>query len=179
MASHIGKLPVTIPAGVDISVKDGIVIVKGAKGEDSYVIPSGIAVDIADGTLTVKALDDTRQTSAKHGLSRSIIASMIEGVSKGFEKKLEIVGTGYRVVMKGKSLEFSLGYSHTITINPPEGISFTVADATHLSVTGTDKQKVGEMAAQIRKLRAPEPYKGKGIKYEGEHIRRKAGKAGK
>ena len=179
MASHIGKLPITIPAGVDVTVKGNEVSVKGPKGQRSYTLPQGISAKLEGNVLIVSAANDERETSAKHGLSRSLIASAIEGVDKGFEKKLEIVGTGYRVAAKGQGLEFSLGYSHTITVNAPEGISFKVENPTHLAVLGIDKQLVGEVAAKIRKLRAPEPYKGKGIKYEGEHIRRKAGKAGK
>lgn len=179
MASHIGKLPITVPAGVDVAVKGGEVSVKGPRGQRSYTLPQGVSAKLEGNVLIVSAANDERETSAKHGLSRSLIASAIEGVDKGFEKKLEIVGTGYRVAAKGQGLEFSLGYSHTITVNAPEGISFKVENPTHLAVLGIDKQLVGEVAAKIRKLRAPEPYKGKGIKYEGEHIRRKAGKAGK
>ena len=179
MASHIGKLPIAIPAGVDIKIDGNDIVVKGPKGEMSYVLPTGVTVKIEDNALFVGVMSADRAASAKHGLSRSLLASYIEGVSKGFEKKLEIVGTGYRVVAKGPALEFSLGYSHTITVEPPEGITFTVENATHLTVAGIDKQLVGEVAARIRKLRAPEPYKGKGIKYVGEYIRRKARKAGK
>ncbi|MCI1984893.1 MAG: 50S ribosomal protein L6 [Bifidobacteriaceae bacterium] len=179
MASHIGKLPVTIPAGVDVKIEGTTFSAKGAKGSDSYEIPEGITARVEGTEVLVEAANDERETRAKHGLSRSIIDSVVKGVHEGFEKKLEIVGTGYRVQAKGKGLEFSLGYSHTITVNPPEGISFIVESPTNITVSGTDKQAVGEVAANIRKLRAPEPYKGKGIKYVGEHIRRKAGKAGK
>lgn len=179
MASHIGKLPITIPAGVEVKLDGSAISAKGAKGTDSYEIPEGITARIEGNEILVEAANDERETRAKHGLSRSIIDSIVKGVHEGFEKKLEIVGTGYRVVAKGQGLEFFLGYSHTITVNPPEGIKFTVESPTNLTVSGTDKQAVGEVAANIRKLRAPEPYKGKGIKYVGEHIRRKAGKAGK
>ncbi len=180
MASHIGKLPITIPAGVEVVVKDGVVNVKGPKGEKSYTLPEGVVAAVNDGKVELSVADpQDRALSARHGLARSIVASLIEGVDKGFEKKLEIVGTGYRVTAKGKNLDFALGYSHGITIEPPEGVTFTVTDPTHLTVSGTDKQVVGEIAAKIRKLRAPEPYKGKGIRYVGEHVRRKAGKAGK
>ncbi|MCI1901294.1 MAG: 50S ribosomal protein L6 [Bifidobacteriaceae bacterium] len=179
MASHIGKLPVTIPAGVDVKIEGNSFSAKGAKGTDSYEIPEGITARVEGEHVLVEAANEERETRAKHGLSRSIIDSIVKGVHEGFEKKLEIVGTGYRVQAKGQGLEFSLGYSHTITVNPPEGIKFIVESPNNLTVTGTDKQAVGEVAANIRKLRAPEPYKGKGIKYVGEHIRRKAGKAGK
>ncbi len=179
MASHIGTRPITVPEGVTVTIKDGIVDVKGKLGEDSYTLPSGISAKVEDGKVLVSTLDDANETRAKHGLSRAIIASLVEGVTKGFEKKLEIVGTGYRVAPKGTGLTFSLGFSHTIEVPAPEGIKLTAPDQTHITVSGIDKQKVGEIAAQIRRLRPPEPYKGKGIKYEGEYIRRKAGKAGK
>ena len=179
MASHIGKLPITIPAGVEVKIDGVNFSAKGAKGSDSYVIPEGISARVDGDQILVEAADDEPPTRAKHGLSRSIIDSIVKGVHEGFEKKLEIVGTGYRVTAKGKGLEFALGYSHSITVNPPEGITFTVESPTNLTVSGTDKQVVGEVAANIRKLRKPEPYKGKGIKYVGEQIRRKAGKAGK
>jgi large subunit ribosomal protein L6 len=179
MASHIGKLPVAIPAGVDVTIDDGTFSAKGPKGTDSYVLPEGITGKIEDGHIILTPVDDLRPTRARHGLSRSIIASMVQGVHEGFSKHLMIVGTGYRVVAKGQGLEFFLGYSHTITVNPPEGISFELPNANEVIVRGTDKQVVGQVAANIRKLRAPEPYKGKGIKYADEHIVRKAGKAGK
>lgn len=179
MASHIGKRPITIPSDVTVTINGSHVAVKGPKGEDDYDVPSGISAKVEDGQVVVTALDEEDETNAKHGLARSIIASLVEGTEKGFSKSLEIVGTGYRVQAKGKGLNFSLGYSHPVEVSAPEGITFKVTDATHLTVSGIDKQKVGEVAAQIRRLRPPEPYKGKGIKYEGEHIRRKAGKAGK
>ncbi|NYI26091.1 50S ribosomal protein L6 [Aeriscardovia aeriphila] len=179
MASHIGSRPITIPSNVEVTLTDTTVSVKGPKGQDSFVIPEGISVKHEGNELVVTPLNKSGETSAKHGLTRSIIASQIEGVERGFRKELEIVGTGYRVALKGNTLTFSLGYSHTIDVPAPEGISFEVKDATHLAVLGIDKQKVGEVAAEIRRLRAPEPYKGKGVKYVGEYIRRKAGKAGK
>ncbi len=179
MASHIGKLPVTIPAGVEASFTGQNFSVKGPKGSDSYTLPDGITGKVDGAFLTLTAADDERQTRANHGLSRSIIASMIKGVHEGFTKTLDIVGTGYRAQMKGKGIEFSLGYSHTITVNPPDGIEYELPNQNQVIVKGTDKQVVGQAAANIRKLRAPEPYKGKGIKYSDEHIVRKAGKAGK
>ena len=172
MASHIGKLPVTIPAGVDVAIEGQNFSAKGAKGSDSYVIPEGITAQVEGNEIILTAADDLRPTRAKHGLSRSIIASTVKGVHDGFEKRLLIVGTGYRAVAKGKGIEFSLGYSHTITVNPPEGITFELPNANEVVVKGTDKQVVGQVAANIRKLRAPEPYKGKGIKYADERILR-------
>ena len=179
MASHIGKLPIAIPSGVEASVKDSTVTVKGPKGTDEYTFPENISVEVQDNEIVVSAADNERETRAKHGLARAIIASKVKGVHEGYRKHLLIVGTGSRVQAKGKGLEFSLGYSHTITVNAPEGITFEVPNQNELFVSGMDKQLVGQVAANIRKLRAPEPYKGKGIKYEDEHILRKAGKAGK
>ena len=179
MASHIGKLPVTIPAGVEVKFENNTITAKGPKGTDSYVLPEGISAVIEGDTVTFEPVDDTRPTRAKHGLARSIVASLVQGVHEGFSKRLLIVGTGYRVTAKGKNLEFALGYSHTITVDAPEGIEFEVPNANEVIVKGIDKQTVGHVAANIRKLRAPEPYKGKGIKYADERIMRKAGKAGK
>lgn len=179
MASHIGKLPVAIPEGVEVTIDGQSFNVKGPKGSDGYVIPEGVTGTVKDGHIVLTAKDDLRPTRARHGLSRSIIAGMVKGVHEGYSKKLEIVGTGYRAQLKGKSIEFSLGYSHTITIDPPEGIEFELPSATQVVVKGTDKQVVGQAAANIRSLREPEPYKGKGIKYSDEKILRKAGKAGK
>ncbi|OZG63669.1 50S ribosomal protein L6 [Bifidobacterium hapali] len=179
MASHIGKLPVTIPAGVEVTIDGQNFAAKGAKGSDSYVLPEGISAVVEGNEIVLTPSDDLRPTRAKHGLARSIVASMVKGVHDGYAKTLQIVGTGYRATLKGKSIEFALGYSHTITVNPPEGIEFEVPNANTVIVKGTDKQVVGQVAANIRKLRAPEPYKGKGIKYADEHILRKAGKAGK
>ena len=179
MASHIGKLPIAVPAGVEVAFKGQEFTAKGPKGSDGYTLPEGITGKVEGNEIIMTPADEDRTTKAKHGLSRSIVASMVEGVSKGYSKHLQIVGTGYRVVAKGKSLEFSLGYSHTITVDPPEGITFETPNANEVVVSGIDKLAVGQAAANIRALRAPEPYKGKGIKYADEHILRKAGKAGK
>ncbi|MBM6699739.1 50S ribosomal protein L6 [Bifidobacterium pullorum subsp. saeculare] len=179
MASHIGKLPVTIPAGVEVKIEGQSFSVKGAKGSDSFEIPEGITGAVEGNEIILTPADDLRPTRAKHGLARSIIAGMVKGVSEGYEKRLQIVGTGYRAVAKGQGIEFFLGYSHTITMNPPEGITFELPNPNEVVVKGIDKQVVGQVAANIRKLRAPEPYKGKGIKYADERILRKAGKAGK
>ncbi len=178
--SRIGKLPVTVPSGVDVQVQASTVTVKGPKGTLSHDVVTPITVEQVDGSLEVKRPDDERQNRALHGLTRSLINNMVIGVTEGFEKRLEIVGVGYRVLAKGPTqLEFQLGYSHPITVNAPDGITFTVEGPTRLGVQGIDKQLVGEVAANIRKLRKPEPYKGKGVRYAGEQIRRKVGKAGK
>ncbi|WP_028644808.1 50S ribosomal protein L6 [Nocardioides sp. URHA0020] len=178
--SRIGKLPVAVPSGVDIAIDGPRVTVKGPKGTLSHTVASPITVEQSDGVLDVKRPDDERQSKALHGLTRTLVNNMVVGVTEGYEKKLEIVGVGYRVLSKGPTqLEFQLGYSHPITFNAPEGITFTVETPTKLGVQGIDKQLVGEVAANIRKLRKPEPYKGKGVRYSGEHIRRKVGKAGK
>jgi large subunit ribosomal protein L6 len=177
--SRIGKLPIPVPGGVDVTIADGDVTVKGPKGTLTHTVPGRIAVSQADGSVTVARQDDERESRALHGLTRSLIANMVTGVTQGYERKLEIVGTGYRVVPQGSSLEFSLGYSHTIKVDPPEGISFSVESPTKFSVAGIDKQQVGEVAANLRKLRKPDPYKGKGVRYAGEQIKRKVGKAGK
>ena len=179
--SRIGKLPVVVPSGVDVTVESSTVTVKGPKGTLSHTVAAPITVDRADdGALEVKRPDDERNSRSLHGLTRTLIANMVTGVTDGYEKKLEIVGVGYRVLSKGPTqLEFQLGYSHSITFNAPDGITFTVDGPTMLGVQGIDKQLVGEVAANIRKLRKPEPYKGKGVRYAGEHVRRKVGKAGK
>ncbi|MFB9732133.1 50S ribosomal protein L6 [Ornithinimicrobium kibberense] len=178
--SRIGRLPVTIPSGVDVTIDGSTVIVKGPKGQLALDVVEPISVAKAeDGALQVSRPDDERDSRSRHGLTRSLIANMVEGVTNGYTKKLEIHGTGYRVTAKGSDLEFALGYSHPILIKAPEGITFAVENPTRFSVTGIDKQQVGEVAANIRKLRRPDPYKGKGVRYEGEHIRRKVGKAGK
>jgi len=179
--SRIGKLPITVPSGVDVSVQDRLVTVKGPKGTLSHTVVEPITVgNPEDGVLEVKRPNDERESKARHGLTRTLIANMVTGVTQGYEKRLEIVGVGYRVLAKGPTqLEFQLGYSHSITVNAPEGITFTVDGPTKLGVQGIDKQLVGEVAANIRKLRKPEPYKGKGVRYAGEQIRRKVGKAGK
>ena len=177
--SRIGRLPVTVPSGVDIAIDGQTVKVKGPKGELSHVVAEPITVETNDGVLEVKRPDDARTSRSLHGLTRSLINNMVLGVTDGYEKKLEIHGTGYRVLAKGSNLEFALGYSHSITVEPPAGITFVVENQTRFSVQGIDKQLVGEVAANIRKLRKPDPYKAKGIRYAGEQIRRKVGKAGK
>ena len=179
--SRIGKLPIPVPSGVDVTVDDRLVTVKGPKGTLSHTVAAPITVDRGeDGVLEVKRPNDERESRSLHGLTRTLIANMVTGVTDGYEKRLEIVGVGYRVLPKSPTqLEFQLGYSHTITFNAPEGITFTTEGPTKVGVLGIDKQLVGEVAANIRKLRKPEPYKGKGVRYSGEHIRRKVGKAGK
>jgi large subunit ribosomal protein L6 len=178
--SRIGKLPIAVPSGVDVAINGPQVTVKGPKGTLSHTVASPIIVEQGEGVLDVKRPDDERESKALHGLTRTLVNNMVVGVTDGYEKKLEIVGVGYRVLSKGPTqLEFQLGYSHPITFNAPEGITFTVDGPTRLGVQGIDKQLVGEVAANIRKLRKPEPYKGKGVRYAGEHIRRKVGKAGK
>ncbi|GAB3676534.1 50S ribosomal protein L6 [Angustibacter aerolatus] len=178
--SRIGRLPVTVPAGVEVTIDGQAVAVKGPKGSLSHVVAAPITVGREDdGSVVVSRPDDERRSRSLHGLTRTLIANMVEGVTAGYEKKLEIVGTGYRVLARGSDLEFALGYSHSITVKAPEGITFTTDGPTRLSVQGIDKQQVGEVAANIRKLRKPDPYKGKGVRYAGEHIRRKVGKAGK
>jgi large subunit ribosomal protein L6 len=178
--SRIGKLPIAVPSGVDVAIDGAQVTVKGPKGTLSHTVAAPITVEQAEGVLDVKRPDDERESKALHGLTRTLVNNMVVGVTEGYEKKLEIVGVGYRVLSKGPTqLEFQLGYSHPITFNAPDGITFTVEGPTRLGVQGIDKQLVGEVAANIRKLRKPEPYKGKGVRYAGEHIRRKVGKAGK
>jgi large subunit ribosomal protein L6 len=177
--SRIGRLPIVIPAGVDVKIDGSAVSVKGPKGELALVIASPIEAKIEDGQILVTRPDDERASRSLHGLTRTLISNQIIGVTEGYTKGLEIVGTGFRVAAKGASLEFALGFSHSITVDPPAGISFTVEGNTKITVVGIDKQAVGEVAANIRKLRKPEPYKGKGVRYAGEVVRRKAGKSGK
>jgi large subunit ribosomal protein L6 len=179
--SRIGKLPIPVPAGVDVAIEGQTVTVTGPKGTLQHTVKEPIVITRSDdGTLAVTRPDDERMSKSLHGLSRTLVANMVTGVTTGYEKRLEIVGVGYRVVPKGPTtLEFALGYSHSITVNAPEGITFTVDGPTRFAVQGIDKQAVGEVAANIRKLRKPEPYKGKGVRYAGEQIRRKVGKAGK
>ncbi|MET4052900.1 large subunit ribosomal protein L6 [Frigoribacterium sp. PvP054] len=177
--SRIGRLPISIPAGVDVKIDGQAVSVKGPKGELSLVVKAPIEAKIEEGTVVVTRPDDERESRSLHGLTRTLIANQIIGVTEGYTKGLEVVGTGYRVQAKGSNVEFALGYSHPITVEPPAGISFTVEGNNKLTVVGIDKQAVGEMAANIRKLRKPEPYKGKGVRYAGEVVRRKAGKSGK
>ena len=177
--SRIGRLPISVPSGVEIKIDGQDVAVKGPKGELKLTVKSPIEVKLEDGQVLVTRPDDERESRSLHGLARSLIANQIVGVSDGYSKGLEVVGTGYRVQSKGNSVEFALGYSHPITVDPPQGISFTVEGNNKLTVSGIDKQAVGEVAANIRKLRKPEPYKGKGVRYAGEVVRRKAGKSGK
>ena len=177
--SRIGRLPITVPAGVEVKVDGNVVSVKGAKGELTHAVASPIQVALDESTLTVSRPNDERESRSLHGLTRTLINNMIVGVTEGYKKNLEIVGTGYRVQAKGSDLEFALGYSHPVAIKAPDGITFAVEGPTKLSVSGINKQQVGEVAANIRKLRKPDPYKGKGIRYAGEQIRRKVGKAGK
>ena len=177
--SRIGRTPVAIPAGVDVTIAGREVTVKGPRGTLSMEVAAPIEVSQANGAITVTRPNDEGEIRALHGLSRSLIANMVTGVTEGFRKTLEIVGVGYRVQAKGQDLEFLLGYSHPVPVTAPEGITLRVESPTRFVVEGIDKQQVGEVAANIRKLRKPDPYKGKGVRYQGEQIRRKVGKAGK
>ena len=177
--SRIGKQPISVPSGVEVKIDGQEVSVKGPKGDFTLTVPEPITASLDDGVITVARPNDERVSRSLHGLSRTLISNTIIGVTEGFSKSLEIVGTGYRVQAKGANLEFALGYSHPIVVEPPQGITFTVESQTKLTVAGASKQQVGEVAAKIRKLRKPEPYKGKGVRYAGEVIRRKVGKAGK
>lgn len=177
--SRIGRLPISVPAGVEVKIEDSLVSVKGPKGSLELTMASPITAAIDENTITVSRPNDERDSRSLHGLTRTLIENLIIGVTAGYEKKLEIVGTGYRVVAKGKDLEFALGFSHPVIIEAPEGITLAVESPTKLTVSGISKQQVGEVSANIRKLRKPDPYKGKGVRYAGEIIRRKVGKAGK
>jgi len=177
--SRIGRLPITVPSGVEVRLDGREVTVKGPKGTLSHTVVEPIEVSQEDGRLVVTRPNDINKVRGLHGLTRTLINNMVVGVTDGYKKTLVIQGVGYRVVAKGKNVEFSLGYSHPILVEAPEGITFKVENPTRFSVEGIDKQKVGEVAANIRKLRKPDPYKAKGVKYEGEVIRRKVGKAGK
>ena len=178
--SRIGKMPIAIPAGVDVTIDGAEVSVKGPKGSLSHTVIPPITLQAKDGVIEVSRPDDERVSKALHGLTRTLINNMVVGVTAGYEKKLEIVGVGYRVTLKSPTqLEFALGFSHPVIVDAPEGITFAVDNPTHFSVSGIDKQLVGETAANIRKIRKPEPYKGKGVRYAGEQVRRKVGKAGK
>jgi large subunit ribosomal protein L6 len=177
--SRIGKQPIAIPSGVDVAIDGSRVTVKGPKGTLEQTLHRDMGLSLDDGTLRVERPSDERLHRSLHGLSRTLIANMVEGVTNGFEKRLEIVGVGYRATLKGSDLELSVGYSHTVSFPPPEGIEFEVPAPNRIVVRGIDKQRVGEVAANIRKVRKPEPYKGKGIRYEGEYVRKKAGKAAK
>ena len=178
--SRIGRIPVPVPAGVDVTIEGAVVTVQGPKGTLTHNVAAPIKVERNDdGAIVVSRPDDERLSRSLHGLTRTLLANLVTGVTDGYTKKLEIVGTGYRVTAKGSDLEFALGFSHPVVVTPPEGITFVVEAPTRFSVQGIDKQQVGEVAANIRKIRKPEPYKGKGVRYAGENVRRKVGKAGK
>ena len=177
--SRIGKAPITVPSGVDVAVEGQNVTVKGPKGTLSHTVLRPISVAVDEGVVSVTRPDDERENRALHGLSRSLLNNLVQGVSQGYERKLEIHGVGYRVQLQGTTLVFALGYSHPVRIEAPEGITFTVESPTRFGVQGIDKQLVGQVAANIRRLRRPDPYKGKGVRYAGEQIRRKVGKTGK
>jgi large subunit ribosomal protein L6 len=177
--SRIGKMPIPLPAGVTVNVNGQDVSVKGPKGELALTVSEPIKVTLEDNTVIVSRPDDEAKSKSLHGLTRTLIANNVHGVSTGFSKTLEIVGTGYRAMAKGSSIELALVFSHPVVVNPPAGITLAVEGNTKIVVSGVSKQAVGEVAANIRKLRKPEPYKGKGVRYEGERVRRKAGKAGK
>jgi large subunit ribosomal protein L6 len=178
--SRIGKAPVVVPSGVEVTLSPERITVKGPKGELRQDLPERVTVRQADGELLVERVDDERQSRAQHGLVRSLVQNMVTGVTEGFRKDLEIVGVGYRATAKGdRALELALGFSHPVNIEAPDGITFKVPQPTQIEVHGIDKQLVGQVAANIRRWRKPEPYKGKGVRYAGEHVRRKAGKAGK
>ena len=174
--SRIGKQPIELPSGVNVAISPGRVQVNGPLGELSQSVPARMQISQEDGTLVVKRPTERGDDRALHGLTRSLLANMVEGVTKGFEKRLELQGVGYRAALRGTDLELNVGYSHPVVIKPPQGINFEVPDATSVLVKGIDKQQVGEIAAQVRKVRPPEPYKGKGIRYEGEYVARKVGK---
>jgi large subunit ribosomal protein L6 len=175
--SRIGKQPITLPAGVEVAIDGLTVKVKGPKGELTQVLPGFVTIRQEGDQVLVERVDDSRQAYSYHGLSRTLINNMVVGVSEGFFKKLEIIGVGYRAALKGNDIELQLGYSHPVLVKAPAGISFEVPAPTQITVNGIDKQQVGQVAADIRKWRKPEPYKGKGIRYEGEYVRRKLGKA--
>jgi large subunit ribosomal protein L6 len=178
--SRIGKQPVLVPAGVDVSIDGQSVSVKGPKGSLALDVAEPITIERNDdGAIVIARPDDERRNRSLHGLSRTLVANLITGVTEGYTTKMEIFGVGYRVALKGQTLEFALGYSHPVVIEAPDGISFAVESPTKFSISGIDKQKVGQISANIRRLRRPDPYKGKGVRYEGEQIRRKVGKTGK
>jgi large subunit ribosomal protein L6 len=174
--SRIGKLPIDVPSGVDVQIEPGLVRVKGPKGELSQVVSRDLQFERDDSKLVVKRPTDRKDHRALHGLTRTLVFNMVTGVTEGFEKRLEIQGVGYRAALKGNTLELALGYSHPVRVDAPQGIEFEVPLPTQIVVRGIDKQVVGEIAAQIRKKRPPEPYKGKGVRYAGEHVARKVGK---
>src|SRR3954471_6993094 len=174
--SRIGRQPIPLPAGVTVSIDPGRVMVAGPLGQLQQQVPLRMAIEQSDDTIVVTRPTDRGEDRALHGLTRTLVANMVEGVTKGFAKSLEIQGVGYRAVLKGTTLELAVGYSHPVTIEPPQGISFEVPAPTQITVKGNDKQQVGQIAAEIRRVRPPEPYKGKGIRYAGEQVRRKVGK---
>jgi len=177
--SRVGKMPIEVPSDVDVAIDGTRVTVKSSKGELSREFSERVGFEMEDGVITLNREDDTRESRALHGLSRALLANMVQGVSVGFTRELEIQGVGYRAALKGDSVELQVGYSHPVVVDPPDGVTFEVPEPTKIVVSGIDKQLVGQIAADIRKVRPPEPYKGKGIRYAGEHVRRKAGKAGK
>ena len=177
--SRIGKMPITVPAGVTVTIDGSTVTTKGPKGELTRTFRPVVSIEQEGDVITVTRPDDSREAKAQHGLVRTLVANMVEGVSNGFTKKLQLVGVGYRAALKGKDLEMQLGYSHPVQVKCPEGITFECPQPTEIVVSGPSKEQVGQIAADIRKWRKPEPYKGKGIRYEGEYIRRKLGKAAK
>lgn len=177
--SRVGQNPVTLPSGVEVKIDGQSVVVKGSKGELARTFHERISFDQADGIVSVNRADDTREARALHGLSRALLNNMVLGVSEGFKKELEIQGVGYRASLKGRDLELLVGFSHPVLVEVPDGITFEVPEPTRVVVSGVDKERVGQVAANVRGVRPPEPYKGKGIRYVGEYVRRKAGKAGK
>ncbi len=177
--SRVGMKPVDLPKGVDVKIDGSAVRVKGAKGELARTFHERIGFDVDDSVITLTRPDDSRESRALHGLSRALLHNMVVGVSEGFSKELEIHGVGYRAMLKGKNLELMVGFSHPVLVEAPDGITFDVPDQSRIVVSGIDKEQVGQVAADVRKVRPPEPYKGKGIRYVGEYVRRKAGKAGK
>ncbi|HYN72022.1 MAG TPA: 50S ribosomal protein L6 [Nakamurella sp.] len=177
--SRIGRLPIPVPAGVDVSIDGSLVTVKGPKGALTHTLVEPISISRQDGELVVTRPDDERDSRARHGLTRTLVNNMVVGVTQGYTKSMEIVGVGYRVTAKGSNLEFALGYSHSVPVEAPKGITFVVESPIKFRVEGIDKQQVGEVAANIRKLRKRDPYKGKGVRYAGEVVRRKVGKTGK
>jgi len=176
--SRVGSAPIELPAGVEVVVEDHVVSVKGPKGDLSERLDSRITTSVDDGVVTLTRADEERHTRALHGLSRALVNNMVVGVLEGYQKDLELVGVGYRAALKGNVLELAVGFSHPVTVEAPEGIEFEVPENTKIIVRGIDKQQVGQVAANVRAVRKPEPYKGKGIRYVGEYVRRKAGKAG-
>jgi len=177
--SRIGKQPIPVPSGVEVKIENNRVTVKGPKGQLSQQFNEALIIEVEEGVVTVSRPDDTRDSRALHGLTRTLVANMVAGVSEGFSKNLEIVGVGYRAAMNGEDLEMQLGFSHPVIVKAEENISFEVPAPTRITVRGIDKQRVGQIAAEIRRWRSPEPYKGKGIRYEGERVRRKLGKTAK